>query len=211
MGRARWIRKHQVIDAVVRGVIRAGVFCATVLFLLSIVSACRGSEPGSQPWRTSAASPSDPAFELRSVSFQAGGQIPRELTCDGDDNSPLLTWTDPPSRTESFALIVDDPDAPGGTWNHWLLWDVPAHVHTLAEDFRPGSVGASGKNDFGRLGYGGPCPPKGHGVHRYRFTVLAADRPVLGLPPGAKRPDLDRALKGRILAQAQYLGRYGRR
>jgi len=150
-------------------------------------------------------------FTLKVKGFGDGESIPKRYTCDGADVSPALEWLDEPPGTQSFALIVDDPDAPGGTWNHWLLWDVPAHVHTLAEDFRPGSVGASGKNDFGRLGYGGPCPPKGHGVHRYRFTVLAADRPVLGLPPGAKRPDLDRALKGRILAQAQYLGRYGRR
>ena len=150
------------------------------------------------------------SMQISSSAFSAGDTIPQKFTCDGPDVSPKLTWNDPPANTKSFALIMDDPDAPAGTWNHWLLWDVPAHMHSLPEEFRSGSVGSSGKNDFGRLGYGGPCPPRGHGMHRYRFTLHAVDRPVLGLPPGAKRPDLDRALKGRVLERTQYLGRYAR-
>src|ERR1017187_59020 len=115
-------------------------------------------------------------------------------------------WSGQMNRRErSFALIVDDPDAPAGAWTHWLLWDIPAHAHSLSEGFRPGAIGASGKNDFGRHGYGGPCPPKGHRVHRYYFTLYALDRPVLGLPPGARRQELDHALKGRVLARTQYL------
>jgi len=151
------------------------------------------------------------AFNLKLEDFGNGESIPRRFTCEGDDASPALAWSNEPSGTESFALIVDDPDAPAGTWNHWLLWDVPAHVHSIAEGFRPGAVGSSGKNDFGKPGYGGPCPPKGHGPHRYYFTLYAVDRPALGLPPGAKRQELDRALKNHVLAQAQYMGRYERR
>jgi hypothetical protein len=150
------------------------------------------------------------AFTLKVKGFDDGASMPKRFTGDGDDVSPALEWSDEPQGTESFALIVDDPDAPAGTWNHWLLWDVPGHVHSLPEGFRPGPVGSSGRNDFGRPGYGGPCPPKGHGAHRYYFTLHAVDRPVLGLPAGAKRQDLDRALKGRVLAQARYMGRYGR-
>ena len=151
------------------------------------------------------------AFALKVKGFGDGEPIPRRHTCEGDDLSPMVEWSGEPEGTQSFALIVDDPDAPSGTWNHWLLWDVPAHVRSIAEDFQPGGVGSSGRNDFGRLGYGGPCPPKGHGVHRYNFTVYAVDRSALGLPPGAKRKELDGALAGRVLAQAQYMGRYERR
>jgi len=151
------------------------------------------------------------AFALKVEGFGDGESIPKRFTCEGGDASPALSWSNEPSGTESFTLIVDDPDAPAGTWNHWLLWDVPAHVPSIAEGFRPGAVGSSGKNDFGKPGYGGPCPPKGHGAHRYYFTLYAVDRPALGLPPGAKRQELDRALKNHVLAQAQYMGRYERR
>jgi Raf kinase inhibitor-like YbhB/YbcL family protein len=150
------------------------------------------------------------ALTLQVKGFNDGGSIPKRFTCDGEDLSPALEWSDEPRGTESFALIVDDPDAPAGTWNHWLLWDIPAHAHALPEGFRPGQVGSSGKNDFGRSGYGGPCPPKGHGAHRYYFTLFAMDRPALGLPPGSNRRELDRALKDRVLARAQYMGRYSR-
>ena len=149
-------------------------------------------------------------FTLKLRAFDDGASIPKRHTCDGEDASPALEWSDEPQGTQSFALIVDDPDAPVGTWTHWLLWDIPAHVHSLPEGFRPGATGASGQNDFGRPGYGGPCPPKGHGVHRYYFTLYAVDRPALGLPPASRRQDLDRALKGRVIAQAQYMGRYVR-
>jgi len=150
------------------------------------------------------------AFTLKVTGFGEGASIPKRFTCDGEDLSPALEWSGEPSATHGFALIMDDPDAPSGTWNHWLLWDIPTQVHSLSEGFQPGSVGASGKNDFGRLGYGGPCPPKGHGAHRYQFTLYALDRADAGLRAGAKRADLDRALKGHVLALAQYMGRYGR-
>jgi len=149
------------------------------------------------------------AFALKVKGFADGDLIPKRHTCDGENSSPALEWSNEPQGINSFALIMDDPDAPVGTWNHWLLWDVPAHVHALSEGFTPGTAGSSGNNDFGKPGYGGPCPPRGP-AHRYYFTLYAVDRPVLGLPPGAKRKELDRALKGRVRAQTQYMGRYAR-
>jgi hypothetical protein len=149
-------------------------------------------------------------FQLIVAAFPEGGSIPQLHTCDGADISPALEWFGEPSDTQSFALIVDDPDAPGGTWNHWLLYDVSASVHALAQGYKPGRVGAGGTNDFGKLGYGGPCPPKGHGPHRYYFNLYALSVASLGLKAGAKRADLDKALEGHVLAQAKQTGRYER-
>jgi Raf kinase inhibitor-like YbhB/YbcL family protein len=151
------------------------------------------------------------AFTLSSPSFAEGGAIPRLHTCEGADLSPALEWSGEPDGTGSLALIVDDPDAPVGTWNHWLLWDIPASTHALPQGFKAGQAGVSGTNDFGKLGYGGPCPPKGHGPHRYYFKLYAVKASSLGLPIGAKRAELDRALQGRVLAEAQSMGRYERR
>jgi hypothetical protein len=116
-----------------------------------------------------------------------------------------------PPETRSYALIVDDPDAPDGVWTHWLLYDIPPKTHTLAQGCRAEGVGLEGANDFGRLGYGGPCPPRGHGPHRYFFKLYALDIPTLGLPAGVAAGELARALKGHILAQAHYMGRFERR
>ena len=151
------------------------------------------------------------AFEISVSAFANGEAIPRRHTCDGQDLSPALAWSGAPPQTKSFVLIVDDPDAPAGTWNHWLQFDIPATAKSLPEGARPDQAGRSGKNDFGRLGYGGPCPPKGHGPHRYFFKLYAVDAPSLGLAAGAKRAELDRALKNHVLAGAQYMGRYERK
>ena len=151
------------------------------------------------------------AFELRIGAFAQGALIPKRHTCDGEDLSPKLEWSGEPVATKSFALIVDDPDAPVGTWNHWLLWDLPASLRALPEKFRPGDTGVSGANDFGRAGYGGPCPPRGHGAHRYFFKLHALDVGSLKLAAGAKRDALDKALRGHVLAEAQYMGRYERK
>jgi hypothetical protein len=140
--------------------------------------------------------------------FAEGATIPRLHTGEGADLSPALEWSGEPEGTQSFALILDDPDAPAGTWNHWLVWDIPAAGHNLAQGLRPGRSGVSGKNDFGRLGYGGPMPPKGHGPHRYFFKLYSVDVPSLGLPSGARRSELDRALHGHVLAETSCMGRY---
>lgn len=151
------------------------------------------------------------AFELTTSAFAPGDKIPRLHTCEGADVSPALEWSGAPEKTRSFALIVDDPDAPVGTWNHWLLWDIPAGTNVIAQGFQPGKLGVSGKNDFGRLGYGGPCPPKGHGAHRYYFKLYALDLASLKLAAGAKRADLDLALAGHVLAEVRLMGTYERR
>jgi Raf kinase inhibitor-like YbhB/YbcL family protein len=151
------------------------------------------------------------AFKLITSAFQDGGAIPKLYSCEGADVSPSLEWSDAPRGTKSYALIADDPDAPAGTWNHWLLWDIPASLHALAQGFKPGKLGVSGANDFGKPGYGGPCPPRGHGPHRYFFKIRALDVESLNLRAGARRADLDRALRGHILAEAQYVGKYERK
>ena len=152
------------------------------------------------------------ALALRTPAFEPGGDIPAVFTCDGGDTSPALEWSDPPPGTASFALITDDPDAPGGTWVHWVLYDLPPAARELPEGVPPRSALPSGarqgRNDFRRIGYGGPCPPRGP-AHRYVFRLYALDTKV-DLAPGAVRADLDRAMTGHILAQAELMGRYRR-
>jgi Raf kinase inhibitor-like YbhB/YbcL family protein len=143
-------------------------------------------------------------FKLTSAAFADGGTIPKQFTCDGNDQPPPLTVSDPPDGTKSFALIMDDPDAPNGTFTHWLAYDIPFHK----TDLRMESAKTL-RNSFGRDGYGGPCPPHGHGPHRYYLTVHAVD--VSSLPlKGQSRSDVDAALHAHTLATAQLVGRYER-
>jgi Raf kinase inhibitor-like YbhB/YbcL family protein len=151
------------------------------------------------------------AFKLICAAFAEGGWIPQIHTCQGADVSPSLEWSGEPPETRGFALVVEDPDAPVGTWTHWLAYDIPSQTHNLAQGFRPGTAGLSGLNDFGKPGYGGPCPPRGHGPHRYFFRLFALDVATLGLPDGVKAAELKRALKEHTLAEAQTMGRFERR
>jgi Raf kinase inhibitor-like YbhB/YbcL family protein len=150
------------------------------------------------------------ALQLKSSVFSNGGAIPPKFTCDGSDLSPALSWNDPPTGTKAFALIMDDPDAPAGTWVHWVLYDLPASLRELPEGVpkvKDLEIGArQGSNDFRRIGYGGPCPPRG-AVHRYSFRLYALDRPTQ-LPAGAAKGDLERAMKDHILAQSELVGRF---
>ncbi len=148
-------------------------------------------------------------FTLTVSAFADGGLIPARFTCEGADISPELHWSESPAGTRSFALIMDDPDAPVGTFTHWVLFDIPAERSSLGEG--ESKVGLAGKNDFGRVGYGGPCPPLGHGPHRYFFTLYGLAIASLKLKAGANRRQLEAALRGHILAQAQYMGRYERK
>ena len=148
-------------------------------------------------------------FTLTIAAFADGGLIPAKFTCEGANVSPELRWNDAPANTRSYALIVDDPDAPAGTFTHWVLFDVLAERSGLVEG--ASAIGVAGKNDFGRAGYGGPCPPRGHGPHRYTFTLYALDIASLKLKAGAGRREMETALRGHILAQAAYLGRYERK
>ena len=151
------------------------------------------------------------AFQLFSSAFSDGGWIPELHSCQGADISPSLEWSGAPAETRSFALLVEDPDAPAGVWCHWLLYDIGARITALSQGFKPSSLGVSGTNDFGKPGYGGPCPPRGHGAHRYFFRLSALNVETLGLAAGSKRADLLRVLKGHVLAEAQYMGRFERK
>ncbi|HEX7128307.1 MAG TPA: YbhB/YbcL family Raf kinase inhibitor-like protein [Thermodesulfobacteriota bacterium] len=152
------------------------------------------------------------AFSLTSPAFVHDQPIPIRHTCDGEDLSPPLHWTDPPDRTQAFALVVDDPDAPSGTFTHWLLYDIPVGARELEEgipnDEALPTQAKQGLNDFGNVGYGGPCPPPGP-AHRYYFTLYALSRPANLAPRATKGTVLD-AIRDHVLAQAQIMGRYQR-
>jgi Raf kinase inhibitor-like YbhB/YbcL family protein len=151
------------------------------------------------------------AFKLIVEGLHEGDNIPKQHTCEGKDVSPALKWDGAPSTTRSFALIMDDPDAPAGTWNHWLLWNIPPATTKIDAGYQAGQLGVDGSNDFGRAGYNGPCPPKGHGPHRYFFRLYAVDVEALPVKPQAKRAELDLALNGHVIAEAIYMGHYERR
>jgi len=151
-------------------------------------------------------------FSISSSSFSQGGEIPRKFTCDGADVSPELSWTGAPAGTQSFALIADDPDAPVGTWTHWVLYDLPSQTAALPEgvskvDEVP-SGGRQGRNDFRKIGYGGPCPPPGR-PHRYFFKLYALDR-MLNLKPGSSKQEVEQAMQNHILGKAELMGKYQR-
>lgn len=151
-------------------------------------------------------------MELTSAAFKPGEMIPAKYTCDGPDVSPSLTWSDPPAGTKSLALISDDPDAPVGTWVHWVVWNIPATGHSLEENLPkkeslPNGT-KQGTTDFRRIGYGGPCPPSG--THRYFFKLYALDT-TLNLAASTTKKDLEKAIQGHILAQAELMGKYRRR
>jgi Raf kinase inhibitor-like YbhB/YbcL family protein len=170
------------------------------------------------PNHSSPAQPGSPkegnsmTLTLLSTAFTNGSEIPRPYTCDADDRSPDLSWSGAPTATQSYALIVDDPDAPVGTWTHWLIWNIPPKATLLPGDVPKTPLldnGArQGLNDFKRIGYGGPCPPPGK-PHRYFFKLYALDA-RLDLKPGASKYDLETGLKPHILAQTQLMGTYRR-
>jgi Raf kinase inhibitor-like YbhB/YbcL family protein len=152
-------------------------------------------------------------FTLSSPEFEDGQRIPRRYTCEGADVSPPLQWTDPPNGTRSLALIVDDPDAPRGTWVHWILYDLPPTTRSLPEGVPKTGLlrdgGRQGRNGFGDVGYGGPCPPRGHGPHRYFFKLYALDAEV-DLPPGTTIEHVRSAIDRHTIASTQLMGVYSR-
>jgi hypothetical protein len=152
------------------------------------------------------------AFSLTSTAFDDGAPIPSDYTCDASNRSPALRWSDVPAGTRSFALIMHDPDAPRGDFTHWVLFNLPAGLQELPEGAGAGqqAPGVSGVNDFSKVGYGGPCPPPGHGRHRYRFDLYALDLDRLALEPGATRAEVEAALRPHALGQAQVTGVYER-
>lgn len=171
-----------------------------IIILLLLVSGC-SSTPSEDP-----AEPT-PVMTMRVTStvFEEGGEIPEQYTCDGEDISPPLLWSGGPEETESFAIVVEDPDAPGGTFTHWVVYNLSADRTRFIEGEQAGQIGA---NDFHNLGYRGPCPPPG-APHRYYFKVFALDS-MLNLRPGASVKILSEAMQGHVLAQGQLMGVYGR-
>jgi Raf kinase inhibitor-like YbhB/YbcL family protein len=150
-------------------------------------------------------------MQIKSSAFKSGARIPAKYTCDGVDVSPPLEWGKLPAGTKYLALICDDPDAPMGTWVHWVIYDIPANITSLPEKLPPlkevANGARQGMNDFRAIGYGGPCPPSGE--HRYFFKLYALDGPT-GLKPGATKAQLLAAMKGHILAEAELMGKYKR-
>jgi hypothetical protein len=145
-------------------------------------------------------------MKVTSSAFHEGGNIPSKFTCDGSDTSPPLQIRGVPSGAKSLVLIADDPDAPGGLFTHWLVWNIPSQTDSIAEGSAP--KGVQGANDFGKSGYRGPCPPSG--THRYSFKIFALDR-ELELRSGAKRSQVEAAMKGHVIAQGELVGRYARK
>jgi Raf kinase inhibitor-like YbhB/YbcL family protein len=152
------------------------------------------------------------SIQITSTVFAEGKPIPEKHTCQGRDISPPLQWTNAPANTKSFALIADDPDAPVGTWVHWVLYDLPPNTTELPEDVAKTQVISNGAkqglNSWPRLGYGGPCPPPGK-PHRYFFKIYALDT-MLDLKPGVTKKDLLKVMEGHVLAQGQLMGTYQR-
>ena len=153
-------------------------------------------------------------MKLTTSAFADGTPIPIKHTCDGPDVSPPLAWADTPANTKSFALIMDDPDAPMGTWVHWVLWNLPPSVTSLSENaprtetLKAYGGALQGNNTWPKIGYYGPCPPPGK-PHRYYFKLYALDGP-LALKAGATKAEVERAMQGHVLAQAELMGTYGR-
>lgn len=149
------------------------------------------------------------AFTIKSPAFENNGVIPQKYTCDGKDLSIPLKWEGAPEKTKSYVLIMDDPDAPVGTWDHWVLFNIPPSVTEIKEGANSAPAGATeGKNSWGRTGYGGPCPPDRE--HRYFFKAYALDT-ILTLGASASKKEVEKALQGHVLAQAELVGRYDRK
>jgi len=174
------------------------------LFLTILVCSCQSKNPANKI-------KGGEKMEIKSSAFKEGEIIPGKYTCDNIDISPPLEWSEVPDGTKTFALICDDPDAPMGTWVHWVLFNLPANILGLSENTPKLEVlknGArQGINDFGKIGYGGPCPPGG--THRYYFKIYALDK-ELESKPGITKKELLKAMEGHILAEAQLMGRYKR-
>ena len=147
-------------------------------------------------------------LDLASDAFQNGEPIPVQYTCDGADQTPMLHWGEPPPGTKSFALVIGDPDAPSGTFRHWGVFDIPPSARSIGGSQR---TGTEVSNDFGKTGYGGPCPPKGHGPHHYHFRLFALDVDHLEVPSNAKVVDVENAAQKHALAEGELIGTYERK
>lgn len=174
------------------------------LVCIALMAACSGDDDAVPPQDTAAQSGEEVEMELTSPAFEDGAAIPDRFTCEGEDISPALHLTNIPTDVVSLALVMDDPDAPVGVWDHWVAFNIEPR-ESIPEGV--GVIGTAGKNSWGRAGYGGPCPPSG--THRYFFAVYALDT-ELDLSPGATKDDVLRAIGGHELAKATLMGLYSR-
>jgi Raf kinase inhibitor-like YbhB/YbcL family protein len=176
------------------------------LLLAGLASCGTGNQAGNQ---VNGEGPMENAtlttFALTSEAFTNGQAIPSQFTCDGAGQPPPLAWGEPPDGTRSFALVVDDPDAPSGLFRHWGAYNIPASARSV-----PGSA-AQAVNDFGKPGYGGPCPPKGHGPHHYHFKLFALDVDRLDLPASAKVAQVESEADKHVVGRAELTGTYERK
>jgi len=183
-----------------------------ILFILmTLAITISGCERRKEPMDVNEERSQEMTISVSSEAFEEGGTIPSKYTCDGEDISPPLKWEGIPEATKSIALIADDPDAPMGTWVHWVMWNIPAEANELAENVPPDPElpdgSRQGITDFRRPGYGGPCPPSG--THWYYFKIYALDT-LLDLPTSARKADLLKAVEGHVLAEGQLMGKYSR-
>jgi Raf kinase inhibitor-like YbhB/YbcL family protein len=188
----------------------------SLLCLLSVstlLASCQRHEAESSATAEVEREAAKKVIKVQSAAFAPDGIIPTKCTCDGQNVSPALEWSSAPEKTRSLALIVDDPDAPQGTWTHWVLFNLPAAATRVTENVPPretlANAACQGTNDFKKVGYGGPCPPSGSGTHRYLFKIYALDT-RLGLKPGATKDQLLQAMTGHVLAGGQLIGKYSR-
>lgn len=179
--------------------------------LALLLSSCRSQEPVQSEVKQQDQTASAGSLKLASPAFSDGAAIPKQFTCEGANASPELQWNGAPAGTESLALIVEDPDAPSGTFTHWTIFDIPTNLSGLkagVPNDPQTAMGAQGRNDFGKIGYGGPCPPAGK-PHRYVFTLFALSQ-KLGLKPAAGKEQITAAMQGKVLGQAKLTGMFGR-
>jgi hypothetical protein len=178
------------------------------LSLSILIAACQSAMPLASP------TPIDPGdtpmtFKLSSPAFSMDDLIPKDFTCDGANRSPQLNWIGAPATAKSFVLIVDDPDAPNGTFTHWVLFDIPATLKQLNEG--ASTIGVNGTNSFGQSKYQGPCPPIGHGPHHYYFTLYALDVATLNLKAGTPRRQVEAAIESHNVGRTHLIGQYERK
>ncbi len=191
--------------------IKTGLRIVTLLLLVLFLCSCRNERQSNSTQSNAQPSPAKTEvkkMEIKSSAFQEGGMIPKQYTCDGQNVSPPLEWSGVPQEARSLVLIADDPDAPDGTFTHWVVFNMPATTKSLSENVARGTIegaGRQGKNDFSKNGYGGPCPPSG--THRYFFKLYALNA-NLALDDGATKSQVEAAMDGHILAQGELMGKY---
>jgi Raf kinase inhibitor-like YbhB/YbcL family protein len=190
---------------------RQSFLLAVLVIGLALVACAKRPPTIAQSPVTNSADPVKAEIKLTSTAFKEGNAIPRVYTCDGVNVSPPLEWSGVPKTAQTITIVCDDPDAPGGTWTHWVLYNLPADniglVENLPASEKLAAGGFQGLNDFGKTGYGGPCPPSG--THHYYFRIYALDS-ELPLKAGASKADLVKAMEGHIILQGQLMGTYKR-